>query len=681
MMQVIPTPMTHHYDLFLEQLSWSVLQAAKQCEVEESALPGKLALAPPPNIEVGDLCFSIYPFIKAFHGKKMNQSEIAQSISARLESELVVAAEASGPYVNITVAKEYFASAIVKDALGLPCKDLGFKKPPQHWLVEFSSPNTNKPQHLGHVRNNLLGDAVTRLLSMLGHKVTKVNLVNDRGIHICKSMLAYKKFGKNEVPGMMGYNKGDHLVGHYYVEFEKHFQTEWLEWLASEAGQQQFQEWQTESKGKQIKSKIEKAMKLVEAELNLQKRDKMLETVPNLYEEFKKAYKDTYFGSKSLIGLECNQLLSAWEAAAESESPDKNETYQLWNLMNSWVLDGFWATYSRMGIEFDHVDYESKTYQLGKSICENAFQAGLMHKTSNGALAISYDKMPALKMNGEKVLLRANGTSVYMTQDLGTAFMRWDMFGAEKMVYVVADEQQVHFKTLFEILTLLRPEMKDQLQHLSYGMVNLTTGRMKSREGTVVDADNLMDEMKKLGHAKTQEKWPELSEEEALERGEKVGLAALKFYILSTPPGNSMLYDPEQSIRFEGNTGPNALYAYARTCGILKKCGTPAKIEGVAFGCLVRLDTVEERDVLKCLASLHADLILAAENLDPSKVCHAVSKLSQAFNKFASSKEKHPIKNCLDATLREARLVLTEAVGQALLKGLTLLGIDVLECM
>merc|ERR1719265_1106855 len=210
--------------------------------------------------------------------------------------------------------------------------------------------------------------------------------------------------------------------------------------------------------------------------------------------------------------------------------------------MNAWVLSGFQATYARMGIAFDHIDYESLTYQLGKSICEQALEDGIMHKTDNGAVAISYSKLPSLKMQGEKVLLRPNGTSVYMTQDLGTAFMRWDKFGADRMVYVVADEQRDHFKILFEILALLRPEMKNQFQHVSYGMVNLTTGRMKSREGTVVDADNLMDEMKKLGCMKTREKWPELSEEEVHKRGETIGLAALKFYILSAPPGNSMLY-------------------------------------------------------------------------------------------------------------------------------------------
>jgi arginyl-tRNA synthetase len=526
-------------------------------------------------------------------------------------------------------------------------------------------------------------------------------------------MLAYQKFGSGEQPGVDGCStKGDHLVGHYYVEFEKHFQSEWQEWLTSDSGCAQFLQWQQEHEGLKILDKIKQMNEKADQEVDPKKKQQLLSKVPDLYESFKKAYKDTYFAKTSPLGIECGKMLEEWEAAAEGNTPEESEVYRLWQKMNAWVLDGFWATYSRLGISFDHVDYESQTYSLGKSICEDAVTSGIFHRNATGAVAVSYEKMPSLKLQGEKVLLRSNGTSVYMTQDLGTAVTRWDRHSADKMVYVVADEQREHFRILFELLSLLQPKMQGAFHHLSYGMVNLTTGRMKSREGTVVDADNLLDEVQALAKEATKQKVAkalekakaklalschtgvavdqeedddalELSEDEFERRGKCIGLAALKFYILNSPPQSTMLYSPADSIKFEGQTGPYILYCYARTRSILRNASTDgADVLQGGTTCLDALGTTaEEGVVLKCLFPFNDILLQAAKSHNPAKVCHALFDLAQAFNKLFNQKEKHPIVHCTIPELRNARLLMTEAVGVALRKGMALLGIDVLERM
>lgn len=705
-----------HCEQYLARLSKDVLIAAGKCGANTSVLPAKLMLAPPPRPEEGHFCFRVADILLAFGGKKMN--EVADMLSGAIVSDLVVNSVAAGSWVNLWVTQGPLWIAAVKDVLACPPEE-GQSQPAeagqaQHWLIEFSSPNTNKPQHLGHVRNNLLGDACSRMLSAVGHTVTKVNLVNDRGIHICKSMLAYKKFGNGEQPGIDGCTqKGDHLVGHYYVEFEKHFQEEWKAWLASDSGDAQFLQWQKEHDGLKMLDKIKQMKEKAEQETNAKKKEQLLSKIPDLYESFKKSYKDVYFAKTSPLGIECGAMLEDWEVAAEGEAPEESEVYRLWQTMNSWVLDGFWATYNRLGISFDHIDYESQTYSLGKTICEDALACGICHRNSSGAVAVSYEKMPLLKLQGEKVLLRSNGTSVYMTQDLGTAVTRWDRHNADKMVYVVADEQREHFRILFELLSLLRPQMQGAFHHLSYGMVNLTSGRMKSREGTVVDADNLLDEVQDLATEATKQKiakavekakalackggnkapgedddededmMEELSEEEIQRRGICIGLAALKFYILNSPPQSTMLYNPSESIKFEGQTGPYILYCYARTRSVLRNsCIDVTSLLQSDLSCLETLGTTtEELVVLKSLFSFNDALLQAAKTHNPAKVCHAVFDVAQAFNKLFNQKEKHPIVNCTDPDLRNARLLLTESVGVALRKGLALLGISVLERM
>jgi arginyl-tRNA synthetase len=691
---VAPKLFTYHCDAFLHELSKAILEACKQCGAVDTALPASVSVAPHPNPKAGDLCdlsFSTNELLKAFPEKPAG--EVSELLAAELPQGPVISAIAAGRYVNLVVDQEAWTAAAVKDVLGMPFTAPSGQTSPiprdvQHWLIEFSSPNTNKPQHLGHVRNNLLGDSCSRLLSMLGHKVTKVNLVNDRGIHICKSMMAYQEHGACEVPT----KKGDHFVGDYYVKFEMDFQKEWKSWLGSDSAKEHFEVWKTSKKGLDTVQKIAKGQAKADKESNPEAKEKLMKEIPDLFESFATSFKDYYFGNISPIGLECNKMLEAWETAAESVEPLSDETYKLWKQMNQWVVDGFWQTYTRMGIQFDHVDYESLTYQLGKSICETALQNGVMHKNATGAVAIGFDKLPALKRkpDDEKVLLRAKGTSVYMTQDLGTAFMRWDKFNAERMVYVVAEEQREHFQVLFELLALLHPEMKDHFKHLSYGMVNLPEGRMKSREGTVVDADDLMDEMSNLAASKTRAKWPSLSEEDTKDRAEKIGLAALKFFILSARPESTMVYDPSKSIKFEGKTGPHALYQYVRTRSILRKAGTTGdavvKTAGSSMQCLGCLCQPEERAIVRCLATFNSAMISAAKDLDTAKVCNAVYALLQTFNIFFNSKDEHdthifPIVDCPDPVLKQARLLLVEAVGVAIRNGLALLGIETIEHM
>lgn len=691
-MSTCDTLSVHHHDELLEQLSSGVLSACVRLGADSSQLPKQVSFGlgwkPQHQDHMADLTFSVHGMVKAFKG--LPPMEIAAHVAKEILSELITSALADKNHVCLYLMPTSFAGAAIKDVLNdrLPttfcvaATSLPNIIEPKHWLLEFSSPNTNKPQHLGHVRNNLLGESCARLLSMQGHKVTKVNLVNDRGIHICKSMLAYKKWGEKEEPNAQ--QKGDHLVGKYYVEFEKHFQREWEAWLSSEDGLGSFQKWQTEKKGMEAKDKIKKKDKKAKLETNPEKRERLWNDVPDLYNEFKKSFKDFYFANISSLGLECNQMLQDWEAAAEGDNPNASDVYQLWQTMNSWVLAGFQKTYDRMGIAFDHIDYESLTYNLGKSICMKGVKDGVMHLTDTGAVAVDYAQLPALKLQGEKVLLRSNGTSVYMTQDLGTAFMRWDKFGAEKMGYVVASEQREHFNTLFELLALLRPETKHKFTHLSYGMVNLTTGRMKSREGTVVDADNLMDELQEMAAQATSAQWPELSAEEVVKRAEKIGLAALKFFILSSPPENTMLYDPKASIKFEGKTGPYLLYSYARTRSILRKCMTSGQAVADATGdisCLAALGTAEEKNVIRCLFNFNSSMHAAAIALDPAKICNCLFALAQAFNTFFKEKATNPIKDCQDVITKQARLLLTETVGVALRNGLGLLGIETIESM
>ena len=478
-------------------------------------------------------------------------------------------------------------------------------------MIEYSSPNTNKPLHLGHIRNNLLGYSVAQILKANGHTVIKANLVNDRGIHICKSMLAWKLYG-GETPASSGM-KGDHLVGKYYVEFDKHYKAQIKELMAQ--GQSE--------------------------------------------EEAKK---------HAPIMLQAQEMLRKWEA----KDP---EVYALWETMNGWVYEGFDVTYKALGVDFDKVYYESQTYLLGKSLVEEGLRKGVFYRRDDNSVWID------LTGDGldEKLLLRGDGTSVYMTQDLGTAYRRFEDNRLDDMIYVVGNEQNYHFQVLKLVLKKLGyAEWSDHITHLSYGMVELPEGKMKSREGTVVDADDLIADMVQTAREMSAElgKLDGCTEEEAEAVSTMVGLGALKYFILKVDPKKTMLFDPRESIDFNGNTGPFIQYTHARICSVLRKAAEAgidfsAVPEGVAY-------LPEEIALVKSLTEYPAVVKSAGDNFAPSIIGAYVYELAKSFNGYYHD---HSILREEDAAVRTMRLQLAQQVARVIRRGMALLGIDVPERM
>ena len=478
-------------------------------------------------------------------------------------------------------------------------------------MIEYSSPNTNKPLHLGHIRNNLLGYSVAQILQANGHRVIKANLVNDRGIHICKSMLAWKRYGGGETPASSGM-KGDHLVGKYYVEFDKHYKAQIKELMA---------EGQSE-------------------------------------EEAKK---------NAPIMREAQEMLRKWEA----KDP---EVYALWEMMNGWVYEGFDVTYRALGVDFDKVYYESQTYLLGKSLVEEGLRKGVFYRRPDNSVWID------LRADGldEKLLLRGDGTSVYMTQDLGTAYRRFEDNRLDDMIYVVGNEQNYHFQVLKLVLKKLGyAEWSDHITHLSYGMVELPEGKMKSREGTVVDADDLIADMVHTAREMSAElgKLDGCTEEEANAVSTMVGLGALKYFILKVDPKKTMLFDPRESIDFNGNTGPFIQYTHARICSVLRK----AAEAGIDYSEPVRASYLpEERELVKMLTEYPSVVKAAGENFAPSLIAAYVYELAKQFNGYYHD---HSILKEEQADVRRMRLRLAQQVARVIRLGMKLLGIDVPERM
>ena len=477
-------------------------------------------------------------------------------------------------------------------------------------MIEYSSPNTNKPLHLGHIRNNLLGYSVAQILKANGHNVIKVNLVNDRGIHICKSMLAWQLYGEGETPASSGM-KGDHLVGKYYVEFDKHYKA-------------------------QIKELVAEGMSEDEAK------------------------------KKAPIMLQAQEMLRKWEAK------DK-EVYDLWQTMNGWVYDGFDVTYKALGVDFDKVYYESQTYLLGKSLVQEGLDKGVFFRKEDNSVWID------LTADGldQKLLLRGDGTSVYMTQDLGTALSRFEENKLDDMIYVVGNEQNYHFQVLKLVLKKLGYEWSDNIYHLSYGMVELPEGKMKSREGTVVDADDLIADMVSTAREMSDElgKLEGCSEEEAANVCRMVGLGALKYFILKVDPKKTMLFDPRESIDFNGNTGPFIQYTHARICSVLRK----AAEAGIDYSSCGEVELLaEEIELIKSLAELPAVVAAAGDNFAPSMIAAYAYELAKSFNGYYHD---HSILREEDEAKRAMRLQLASVVAQVIRKSMSLLGIEVPERM
>jgi arginyl-tRNA synthetase len=480
-------------------------------------------------------------------------------------------------------------------------------------MVEYSSPNTNKPLHLGHLRNNFLGYSVAQILEANGYEVIKSNLVNDRGIHICKSMVAYLRFGNGETPESSGL-KGDHLAGKYYVLFDKEYKNEIKELIAS--------------------GETEEAAK-----------------------------------KKAPILLEAQEMLRKWEA-------NDQETVALWKQMNTWVYAGFDETYRKMGVEFDKFYYESDTYLLGKDIVEEGLQKGVFFKKDDHSVWVD------LTDEGldEKLVLRGDGTSVYITQDMGTADLKYEDFQIDKSVYVVGNEQDYHFDVLFKILKKLGRPYGEGLYHLSYGMVDLPTGKMKSREGTVVDADDLMQEMVDTAEKHTKElgKIEGFSAEQAEELYQILGLGALKYFLLKVDPKKRMLFNPQESIEFQGFTGPFVQYSHARIASILRKADQIGvdyqKADFAGIGSIAQ----SESDLIYLLNEFENKLRLAGEEYSPSIIAHYLFELAKEYNRFYADQqifaEEKP-------ELVAFRVALSSLTAQTIKKGMGLLGIQVPDRM
>lgn len=569
----------------------------------------QLSLEEPPHEDLGDFALGCFPIARLL---RKSPEQVASELQGGFShSGLIKEVKAVGPYLNIyldaTTLSRQTCTAILEagDFFGTTNIGTGTKV-----MVEYSSPNTNKPQHLGHVRNNLLGMAVSNILKAVGYTVIKANLVNDRGIHICKSMLAYQKWGKGKTPESEGI-KGDHFVGSFYVLFEKeHYK--------------QVQAMRADGTA---------SPKLTDSE------------VP----------------TPILQGAQ--ELLRRWEDGDP-------EVITLWRTMNDWVLQGFKQTYQRIGAGFDKWYFESETYKLGRDIIFNALTQGKVYKRPDGATAI--DLVPhGLR---EKVLLRADGTSVYITQDIGTAKLKFDDFGLDKSIYVVASEQDHHFQVLFKILEVFGFEWARNCYHLSYGMVNLPEGRMKSREGKVVDADDLMENLKTLARERIIEKQTRLSAEQVDELAEKVGLGALKFYILKVTPRRDTTFDPKSSLKIKDATGPYIQYTHARLASILKR--SPLQPSSKVDYSL--LSEAEEKRIIKLLSSYPDVLVIAADAYNPAFICAYLLDLCRAFNDFY---QKHQVINSGSEKLTEARLQIVKSMQVVVKNGLRLLGIEAPEEM
>lgn len=596
----------------------------------------------------GDYTFVVFPLLRL---SKSTPEATASAIGDYLKQHAPIVSDFNvvKGFLNIVLKTDIYADFLKAQwdnaAFGQTTLGVGKKV-----MVEYSSPNTNKPLHLGHVRNNLLGVSVANLYKAAGYDVVMANLVNDRGIHICKSMIAWQKFGIGETPESTGM-KGDHLVGKYYVIFENALREETLPVIESAiAGH-----WSPE--GDVAKTKYTSIL----AQLQNATEDKQM---AKLQDDIKELVRN-----QSPLMRETQQMLRDWEAG-------NPEVINLWKTMNSWVYSGFEKTYKRLGVSFDQYYYESDTYKLGKDVVEEGLQKGVFYRKDDGSVWID------LREDGldEKLVLRGDGTSVYITQDIGTADLKFQQHGVDQSIYVVGNEQDYHFKVLFLIMKKLGRSFADGMHHLSYGMVDLPSGKMKSREGTVVDADDLVQEMVDEAKAKTQElgKTEGLAEDELLNLYESLGLSALKFFILKVDPRKRMLFNPQESIDFQGDTGPFVQYTYARIQSILRSAsadGGSASWQSSAIN--EQLQPIEI-ETIQTLYRYPEEVNKACSDSSPAVIAQYCIDLARTFNRFYN--ECHIMREA-DPVVKNTRLKLAHFTAHTLKHGLNLLGIQVVERM
>lgn len=570
----------------------------------------QLSLAPTKKEFEGSYTLVVFPFLKQ---SQLSPEATATQLGTYLKAHVPAVKDFNvvKGFLNLVVAQEEWIS-LFKQVYSSP----SFGQLPsngQKVMVEYSSPNTNKPLHLGHLRNNFLGYSVAQLLKASGYEVVKANLVNDRGIHICKSMVAYQHFGNGETPATSGL-KGDHLAGKYYVLFDSHYKEQQKELVAAGLSE----------------------------------------------DEAKK--------NASLL-LEAQEMLRLWE----DQDP---EIIALWNKMNGWVYAGFNSTYQRMGVDFDITYYESNTYLLGKDIVEEGLGKGVFFKKENGSVWVDLTEEGL----DEKLVLRGDGTSVYITQDMGTADLKYQDHKINKSVYVVGNEQDYHFDVLFKIMRKLGRSYGPGLYHLSYGMVDLPTGKMKSREGTVVDADELMEEMVATAahHTKELGKIEGFTETQARELYEMLGMGALKYFLLKVDPKKRMLFNPQESIEFQGNTGPFIQYSHARIAAILRKAEQiGVNLSAESFANLTELAETEST-LIQLLNDFERRIKVAAEDYSPAILAQYLFDLAKEYNRFYA---ELPIFHEKDQQLQAFRVALSLQTAKTIKRGMSLLGIQVPERM
>lgn len=610
----------------------------------------------------GDITMVIFPLLKLIKG---NPVEIGTKIGEYLVENVdeVEKFNVVAGFLNIVISDTYYLSFFngIKNN-----EQFGFVAPKEDGkaiLVEYSSPNTNKPLHLGHVRNNLLGYSVAEIIKASGKKVYKAQIINDRGIHICKSMLAWQKFGNGETPQSSGL-KGDKLVGKYYVKFEKEFQKEYSEWVFTEEGQSELENFKNTPLWKKLfpNENVKYEIDATEVKLVDDKEDFFSET--SVLKEFKSYFKDDYFNKYSKIGKEVKDMLRQWEAGNE-------EVVSLWKTMNQWVYDGFAITYKNLGVDFDAYYYESNTYLLGKEVVQFGLEKGIFEKDPDGSVWID------LTAEGldRKIVLRSDGTAVYMTQDIGTAIQRAkDLPDVGGMVYTVGNEQDYHFKVLFLIIKKLGFDWAENLFHLSYGMVELPSGKMKSREGTVVDADDLMEEMTGTAQQISEElgKLEGYSEEEKEVLFKTIGLGALKYYMLKVDPKKQMMFNPEESVDFAGNTGPFIQYTYARIQSILRKADFDLNVDSIS-----ELHE-KEKELIKQIEMYPEVIQHAAANHSPALIANYTYDLVKEYNSFYQTVS---ILGEEDLAKKVFRVQLSKKVSDTIKSAFSLLGINVPERM